>query len=346
MEFALGRREATPWNIAAYNISDWRLFRRTDDKLVFLPSLATFGRRLGWSLTAVGLAFTAQYQFNAYFQEPGPKPELRPVTEAQRARAQQDYLKFGGKQRDLEAMNQERYLRELRDWEDEWNFYYLACGTVILLGVSAVWAPVSCIWGRVTIADDGQGRIRVTDRPLPLWRRTRRFPLEKFKHIYYGCEKRNVGSHEYPKYEWRWFVRIQPPLHAHEASPDAITFYPHISGEAPADSATVPTFVETITRWLYGRTGCRVQGPILYAEDRFGNRRRLDPGEGGYDVREAAPTVSGEDSGPTGRSAFTGQVCETEDGRREYFITDSYGKVRVFHALEEVPEQLRRLFDK
>lgn len=363
-----------------YPIYTWRQASRDESELRYRPTLRTVLHRL--AITFVCLLFAALFQWGQVGLEDRLSSPSRSATAPETIRelqaAEENLIESmrgtlgeAATERIVRQANAERELRAqaaaatITRFEQTRRFLdtgrHGLIGLFVLLGV---YAPLSCLWNRVTISRTPEGQLAI--KSFMILPRTTYWPLDDFYAIrtfameHYGFRRR--GGLLY--HRWEWLVQLsfkgRPHLPFHGSAGLAFSemspqFHIHRERHQPSLPGRAPEVVRDLVKGLRAVTGLKAEPPQLI-EGRIVGRKRVvynatlresqetpvaheqhvfrsgDPIPEDIKARIAAMTGNRTEELPCGAlRSVSQQIIVDEDGRKV-----------TYNSIDELPEHIRR----
>jgi len=360
-----------------FEFTDWNLYRNTADMLVYRPGVKTLLRRLVWSVLALVLIACTQYGYReaASRLAPPDRETANPALSGQyhdldrRANEMREQLRgsmteaewrdFEAREAENQARNQAEIDSVIKQREQIMNaIRYGAISLTILLAMGAILPPLLALFEQITIARNVRGDFTVARRRLLT--RTVACPgstLSPVK-VYARAMARNGqdggGSHS----GCRWIVSTESdPMRGGTGT--GFEFHVDHWNRAPATQNRLPDRVAALVDGLNRLTGHSYEGPIIldsipYSPKSFGARVQF--GSRGPAVRtqtftslgEVPPELRGEiESLMSGPSGSEGSGIQRRVIRTEHItVQDADGNVRTFNSAEELPPEMRSIYEE
>lgn len=326
MLIAFGGRKRIA-RVPSYSFENWRLVRSSDTQVVYRPGAWTLMNRLVVMLLA---GFAAFGLYRGYVEMGGggfgrapsrqvrtnvPPPEIRALTEQLKedTRASMSEAEWREFERDLaakEAQRQARHDEQRARLDRIAHVVSLVCAALMgLLAFGGVLAPLSGLWSRITISRDHQGYL-VVARIGALWASRRSWPIAAFQQISVNAHEVRAGRRGLRRHiGWRIVVRLVP--------------VPLTDGQRP------PIGAEDLTEW-----------GVDFCPLRQKHRPTASLPEPAAGFVRALQQMTGLPCSMAGIDAVP------RDGRAiEGFQRVTAGEPtttrRIYHSLDEVPEELR-----
>lgn len=369
--FMAGTGRRARRSMPVYDFADWRITYADPNRLVFRPSLATFGRQCLITLFAGIVAALMLYAMQSG------------ATGLLKGSLREYGLLSYYRQQDIPA-----------------RIMLVIVGITIFLGILS---PLSVLWGQIVFNRDIRGNLSVF-----VWKiipRSRHYNFQAFSNLQYGAEEiiHRTRRRQETEHYWRWFVRLMPAGSAQVAGPpppldlssSSITFYPYRQKGRPGAKGRPPETVLRILSWLRAPANYPVTGPLYIEEtseqrDLFGGRRKqlvdfepkvtfrtqygsedLLPPQAQAEVlrnaeelvRRGGPGVhraqqvtyqdslgnvhtgaSLEDLPPDVRKGIQQARVGAGNVAQTFRFQDANGVEHTYHSLEEMPPELREMF--
>lgn len=353
----------------AFEFADWNLYRSDETSLVYRPSLRTLLRRLTWSFVAAALLVVLQFGFGQAsnrltfpINDAGePSQDAEVYDFEQRAVEMRDSLRTGmtdsewqefeAREAANRAKNQaeadaviaerERLLEGMR---------YAVLAFTALLAALAILPPLLASIEQITVARDVRGNFVVTRRRIAS--RAAMCPvstLTPFKVLAQGSSTRG----------YQWIVTTESDA-ARAGTGDAFGFHVGHSKQAPILADPLPDRVAAFVDGMHRVTGVSHEGPTVLdtgARHRSRFRVRADINVNrGRTVR--SQTFTNLDDIPpefradieammSGSGSRSNPVIERHVMKTQHItVKDAEGNVRTYTSPEEMPPDMRAIFEE
>ena len=366
------------------DVHDWNCVEMTTQSIVYRPSARTPLRRFGNTLFAL-ILIAAMTSFLFYFRNTenrrmvyrdavSSQQDLEAMTQSLRetmTQAEWDRIQesVAHQRAEREARQQEADTRRRGIGTIAFNVYLGLC---VVVGVLGIVSPLSVIWNRVSITVIGRNRIAVISRGVRS--KTREMTIEHdtritVRAIERVARRRHAGI---VRKGYRWTVRLEPApsLAMMGGAIQTIDFEVDHQEDRPVAEMRLPARVRQLIEGLHRMTGLNAAPAEIFDYEAspsfFGTRGRMVSSKrapfSSTRVFESNPvvtsrTMSFDEMDPAMRAQFEAfrnragagpdEVVTAEVVSRGGNITfrDQDGNVRSFNSLDEVPEEIRALFE-
>lgn len=324
--------------LPSYNLCTWRCRETGEQTICCRPTVYTLSRRILFSVLCAGAAWFFHWTLGA--------TDLRTLVSQGFDLAQAGSLLAP-------------------PWSLDEVLMLIHAGILGMLLVAALLAPLSCLWNHVTLSRSRDDELVV--RSFLLLPRTARWPLSAGGSICtlvmerYGFNRHGRLTEHY----WEWIVELSlgaTPVPSLPAGPGLIfgeigpRFQVYRERQQPALVGRAPEPVRILVKGLRSLTGFKAHPPQLLEGQRVGRRRiayrrsfqhveeepvihrsgQLGPGEQlPEEIRARMAEFRDRPSGvlPDGIPFTASQTI---------VVTDESGQQRVYHSVDELPEEVRR----
>lgn len=367
-----------------FDVYDWNCVEMTTQSIVYRPSSRTLLRRLGNTLFAL-ILIAAMTSYVFYFRNSenrravyrdavSSQQDLEAMTQSIRetmTQAEWDRIQetVAQQRAEREAQQEEADARRRDIGTIAFNIYL---GLSALIGTLGILSPLSVLWNRVSITVIGRNRIAVTSRGVKS--RTHEMTIERDTRVALRAMER-VARRRHAgivRKGYRWTVRLEPTpsLAMMGGSIQTIDFEVDHQQDRPVEGMRLPPRVQQFVEGLQRMTGLNAAPMEIYdfeAEHSFfGMRGRMVSSRrtplGSAQVFASEPvvmsrTMSFDEMDPAMRAQFEAfrnragagpdEVVTAEVVSHGGNITfrDQDGTVRSFNSIDEMPEEIRALFE-